>query len=162
MKRYAHSLSPFDLYGTNFCILLFFIVLILITQKLSPVFGIFLFFLFAAIWIISIYKYNDIPSPFENDRDIISSFRTHLWFGSPVPAKVLVYKDGLEVRVLFHRYFIPYDKMENPTKKDDKPISGISIISNLPRVPHKFHFKGFWAGYYQATLKNLWTGDRND
>ncbi len=53
--------------------------------------------------------YNRLPSPFERNRELIASYTgggsIALFTGSWPFFKLIVYKDGLEVRVMFHRFF---------------------------------------------------------
>jgi len=50
---------------------------------------------------------------------------------------------GEEIRVMFHRFFIPYDKMEDlPDKIKFFSLGGILFKSDLPGVPSRIRFNG--------------------
>ena len=99
------------------------------------------------------FIYNLVSSPLERDRNII---RTFIGGGYPPQHyrgsvswplhRLLVYEDGLEIRVKFHCFFIPFDKMIKlsmvwPTdgmvmKRDTR----LKIESDLPGVPKRLIF----------------------
>jgi hypothetical protein len=88
--------------------------------------------------------YNILPSPFEKNKQSIASYTgggTVLLFGGSWPFfRLIVYEDGLEVRVMFHRFFIPYEHMEDIPEKVGFFSRGILIKSNLPGVPSGIRF----------------------
>jgi hypothetical protein len=55
----------------------------------------------------------------------------------------MVYEDGVEVRVEFHRLFIPYNKMADLPNKIGFFGRGVLIKSDLPGVPSGIRFSGF-------------------
>lgn len=89
--------------------------------------------------------FNRIPSPFQKDRQVIRSFTgggsLFLFQGSWPFFRLLVYSDGLEVRVMLHRFFIPYDKMGGFPDKLGFFNLGLCIKSDLPGVPSNIRFK---------------------
>ena len=96
---------------------------------------------------LSPVAYNFLPSSFQKQRNPIESFTgggsIFLFSGTWPFFKLIVYKDGLEIRVMFHRFFIPYDKMEDFPEKIGFFSRGILIKSNLPSVPSGIRFQGF-------------------
>jgi len=91
--------------------------------------------------------FNFFPSPFEQSREVVCSSTgggSIFLFRVPWPFfRLLVFQDGLEVRVLFHRYFVPYEKMEGEPKKVGIFVRGFLIESNVPGVPSRLRFYGF-------------------
>jgi hypothetical protein len=91
--------------------------------------------------------YNFFPSSFQKERSPIASFSgggsIFLFHGSWPFFRLIVYNDGLEIRVIFHRFFIPYDKMEDLPEKVGFFSRGILIKSNLPGVPSGIRYQGF-------------------
>jgi hypothetical protein len=55
----------------------------------------------------------------------------------------MVYENALEVRVMFHRFLIPYEKMDDIPDKIGFFSTGILIKSDLPDVPSSIRFSGF-------------------
>lgn len=90
--------------------------------------------------------FNYLPSRFQVERTLMASFTgggsIFLFHGSFPFFRLLVYQDALEVRVMFHRYLVPFDKMENPPEKVGFFTSGLLIKSDLPGVPSNIRFAG--------------------
>jgi hypothetical protein len=92
--------------------------------------------------------YNHIQSPFQKDRRVISSHTgggsINLFNGTWPFFRLLLYEDGLEVRIMFHRYFIPYNMMDDPPEKAGFLSRGLLIKSDLPGVPStiRLHMSG--------------------
>ena len=91
--------------------------------------------------------YNTFPSSFQKERSIVRSFTgggsISLFHGYWPFFKLMVYHDGLEVRAMFHRYFIPYENMDDIPGKVGFFNRGLLIKSNLPDVPSGIRFSGF-------------------
>jgi hypothetical protein len=91
--------------------------------------------------------YNRLPSPFEKGRQLVASYTgggSLLLFGGTWPFfRLMVSDDGLEVRVMFHRFFIPYEHMEDIPEKVGFFSRGILIKSDLPGVPSGIRFMTF-------------------
>jgi hypothetical protein len=146
--KYKDALFPFGILGT-FALL---IAIPLISFFAIERFGdpkqmafmfmpTFLFIFFAPV------AYNFLPSPFQKQRNTIASFTgggsIFLFNGTWPFFRLLVYHDGLEIRIMFHRFFIPYDKMEDIPEKVGFFNRGILIKSNLPEVPSGIRYQGF-------------------
>lgn len=90
---------------------------------------------------------NHRPSPFQRKRDVIAAFTgggsVFLFSGSWPFFRLFVYQDGLEIRVMFHRFFVPYDEMGDIPEKLGFFNRGILIESNLPDVPSGIRFNCF-------------------
>jgi hypothetical protein len=147
---YKDSFFPFGVFGT-FAILFAVAMLILFVAEryvdpelMSVIFTVFFLFIF-----LGPTAYNYIASPFQNDRDLMASFTgggsIYFFSGSWPFFRLLIYNDGLEVRVMFHRFFIPYDKMDAPPKKARFFFWGLLIRSDLPGVPSRIRFYPFRA-----------------
>jgi hypothetical protein len=91
--------------------------------------------------------FNYLPSPFQAGKPLIASFTgggsIYLFSGSVPFFRLMVYDNALEVRVMFNRYLVPYDKMEDPPEKIGFFTSGLLIKSDLPGVPSNIRFAGF-------------------
>lgn len=100
--------------------------------------------------------YNKLPSPFEKDRELIASYTgggsIAFFRGSWPFFKLIVYKDGLEVRVMFHRFFIPFEHMEDIPEKLGFFSRGIPIKSDLPDVPSSIRFMPFGMKKVNQTI----------
>jgi hypothetical protein len=145
---YKEALFPFGVFGTFAIFLAVPLLLMFIGQKyVSPeLMAIFFaaFFLFIFLGPVS---YNYLHSSFQDRREVIASFTgggsIFLFHGSWPFFRLIVYKDGLELRFMFHRFFIPYDKMEDIPDKGGFFNRGILIKSDLPDVPSGIRFGGF-------------------
>jgi uncharacterized membrane protein (UPF0136 family) len=145
---YKESPVPFGVVGTFAILLGVPMIGIMFAQKYAnpAAFG----FLFAAMFLIIFLGpalYNRMPSSFEQTRTVAASYTgggSLLMFNGSWPFfRLLVYDDGVEVRVMFHRFFIPYDKMEDLPEKIKFFSSGILFKSDLPGVPSRIRFYGF-------------------
>jgi hypothetical protein len=91
--------------------------------------------------------YNFVPSPFQRERSLIASHTSggsiFLFSGTWPFFRLMIYADGIEVRVMFHRFFIPYDKMDDLPEKLGFFSRGLLIKSNLPGVPSGIRFYSF-------------------
>jgi hypothetical protein len=145
---YKEALVPFGLIGSFIIILVsFFLIMFIIEKYAGMEFMPFIFIPFFLLIFIGPIVYNYIPSSFQAKRDIVASFTgggsIFLFHGSWPFFRLMVYKDGLEVRFMFHRFFIPYDKMANIPDKVGFFNRGILIKSDLPDVPSGIRFVGF-------------------
>jgi hypothetical protein len=145
---YKEALFPFGILGTFAVVLAGPMLFIFIGEKyVRPEFMPFLFGPFFLFIFLGPVLYNNIPSSFQKKRDIVASFigggSIFLFHGSWPFFRLIVYKDGLEVRVMFHRFFIPYEKMEDIPDKVGFFNRGILIKSDLSDVPSGIRFSGF-------------------
>jgi len=146
--KYKDALLPFGILGT----FALFIAVPLLSFFAIERFGdskqmAFLFMPTFLCIFLSPIVYNFFPSPFQNQRNSIASFTgggsIFLFNGTWPFFRLIVYSDGLEIRVMFHRFFIPYDKMEDIPEKVGFFSRGILIKSNLPDVPSGIRYQGF-------------------
>ncbi len=90
--------------------------------------------------------YNFVPSPFQKTRQLIDSYicgGSTLFGSGTVPFfRLLLYRDGLEVRFMLQRYFVPYDRMEEPAEKTGFFSAGLLIKAELPGVPSSILIAG--------------------
>ncbi|MBE0618618.1 MAG: hypothetical protein IH608_11945 [Proteobacteria bacterium] len=91
--------------------------------------------------------YNFVSSPYQEGRRVVATFTgggsVFLFNGSWPFFRLLVYHDGLEVRVMLHRFFVPYDGMDELPQKVGFFSRGLLIRSDLPGVPSRIRFQGF-------------------
>lgn len=89
--------------------------------------------------------YNFVPSPFQERRRLVTSFTgggsIYLFSGSWPFFRLLVYADGLEIRVMFHRFFVPYDRMDELPQKVGFFSRGLLVRSDLSGVPSRIRFQ---------------------
>ena len=171
-KKYKNSPLPFGVYITH---LLFFIMLISIIVSIAIISAkywienieITILLIISTILLsgISLYTFNNRPSPFEQTHEKITSFTgggsiyvsPGWWWGLMIASeflfppnwpcfRLLIYKNGLEIRLFFHCFFIPYDLMENPF--NDGPIK-IDVFLNI------FSFNLDSIHYGRSYLKHL-------
>ena len=148
IESYKESPFPFGVIGT-FTILLGIPMagMILAHKYASPaLFG----FLFVSMFLVIFAGpalYNRAASSFEQGRTVVASYTgggSLLMFNGSWPFfRLLAYDDGVEIRVMFHRFFIPYDKMEDFPDKLGFFSRGILFKSDLPGVPSRIRFYGF-------------------
>jgi len=101
--------------------------------------------------------YNKLPSRFQTNRRLIKSFTggvgVFLLHASWPFGKLLVYEDGIEIRFMFHCYYISYEKMAMSTNFL-LFIGGVIIESDLPNVPKSIRFSGFKNREIYDLIKN--------
>ncbi len=158
--KYADSPFPFGIAGTfalSIAIPLLFVVAALgfagpelVPYAIAPAF----LLVFCAP-----VAYNYYPSPFQEKRSLLTSCTgggaIFLFNGSWPFFRLMVYKDGVEVRVMFHRYFVPYDEMADLPDKLGFFSRGLLIKSDLPGVPSRIRFSGFGMKNLVRTVSEL-------
>jgi len=64
------------------------------------------------IYAFGIPLYARRPTPFERGRRVVAAFDINgvnlLW---KAPARLILYRDAMEIRIFFHAYLIPYDRI---------------------------------------------------
>lgn len=157
--KYKDSVLPFGILGTFVLIMLLGMVPFFILMKNSnnDNFGFFFFPAFIFIFFTPII-YNYLPSPFQKQRKVLASYTgggsINLFNGSWPFFRLFVYNDGLEIRVMLHRFFVPYDKMSDPPEKLGFFNRGIFIESDLPGVPSGIRYSGFGMNKVIKTIKH--------
>jgi hypothetical protein len=156
-STYTDSPFPFGIVGTFVPMVLILILgtftgVALAGPEIMPFIFIPLFF---AVF-IGPALFNRRMSPFERSRTLIDSFTgggsIFLFHGSWPFFRLLVYRDALEVRVMYHRFLIPFDMMEELPETVGFFSSGIPIRSNLPGVPSCIRFNGFGSNRIAKSL----------
>ena len=151
-NKYNHS--PFPLGVTGTFLILFIPTLIIILAWIKSMgprdpSDALPFLLIPIVLLIVILPslYNLIASPFEKARKVIASFTgggsLSLFHGTWPMFRLLIYEDGLEIRVFLHCFFIPYDKMDYPFEKISFSSTRLLIESDLPEVPSQIRFAVF-------------------
>lgn len=148
VQTYKDALFPFGILGTFALLIGGLMIMVFSVEKylgesLRPV----IFLAGFAFVFFSPMIYNRFPSPFEKNRQVIASYTgggtVFLFQGTWPFFRLIVYEDGIEVRVMFHRFFIPYEHMEDIPEKVGFFSRGILIKSNLPGVPSGIRFMAF-------------------
>lgn len=100
--------------------------------------------------------YNRFTSHFERNRKVVASFTGGvsilIFSASPPFSRLLVYEDGIEIRVLFQCFFIPYDRMADLDQKPSFFFPGFVIKSDLPDVPTRIRYAGVFGGNIDKVL----------
>ncbi|MDH3973904.1 MAG: hypothetical protein OEV42_06455 [Deltaproteobacteria bacterium] len=147
-EKYCDALLPFGVPGTFALIIAVPFISVFAIERHSGLQQMPIMIVPAVFFILFIsIIYNFFPSPFQKKRDKIASFTgggsIFLFNGSWPFFRLLIYHDGLEIRVMFHRFFIPYDKIEAMPEKTGFFSRGILIKSNLPDLPSGIRYQGF-------------------
>jgi hypothetical protein len=148
--KYKDSPSPFGVFGTFSILIAVPLVILMIALKyIGPQAMPFVFFPMFLLIFIGPAWYNRVQSPFELERgrNLVASYTgggsIFLFNGSWPFFRLLVYQDGVEIRAMFQRHFIPYDKMDDIPDKVGFFSRGILFKSNLPDIPSGIRFQGF-------------------
>lgn len=146
--KYKDALFPFGLLGTlAISIAAPLAIMFVLSQRYGEKVFLFIMPLFFIFIFLGPVIYNQLKSPFEKQREVLSSYTgggsTFLFSGSWPFFNLLVYRDGVEIRVFFHRFFVPYDKMDDLQEKIGFFTMGILFKSDLPGVPSRIRFQGF-------------------
>ena len=147
-ETYKEALLPYGIFGTFALLIAVPLVLFFMAEKflgpqrLAPMFfPVFLCIFFGPV------LYNFLPSSFERERSRVAAHTgggsIFLFSGSWPFFRLLIYDDGVEIRVMLHRFFIPYDKLEDLPSKVGFFSLGIRFTSNLPGVPSNIRFYSF-------------------
>lgn len=146
--KYKNSPSPFGVIGTFVLILGGTMLAVIAGEKFlgEGVLMVILPIMFA-LFFLGTPLFNLMLSPFEKDRVLLKAYigggSIYLFNGSWPFFRLMVYADALEVRVMFHRFLIPYGEMEDIGDKVGFFSSGLLIKSDLPGVPSRIRFSGF-------------------
>ena len=146
--RYKDSPSPLGVGGTFIVLLAVPLAAMMIAQTVfgPQAIAVLVIPLFLPIFVGPVL-YNRSVSPFERERGLVASYTgggsIFLFNGTWPFFRLLVYADGVEIRVMFHRFFIPYDRMEDLPEKPGLFSSGVPFRSGLPEVPSSIRFYGF-------------------
>lgn len=146
--KYKEALLPFGVFGTSAFVIGIPLLAIFILQKyFGPAAAACVFFPILILIFFGSVVYNYVPSCFQRERSVVASYTGGgsilLFHGSWPFFRLIVYEDGVEVRVEFHRFFIPYDKMGAIPSKIGFFNRGLLIQSDLPGVPSSIRFNGF-------------------
>ena len=145
---YKDALLPFGVLGTFALLIAVPMLIFLLVEKYAGPEKLAFMFMPTFLFIfLTPVAYNLVPSPFQRERTLIASYTgggSIFFFNGTWPFfRLMVYKDGIEVRVMFHRFFIPYDKLEDFPEKLGFFSVGLPIRSNLPGVPSSIRFHAF-------------------
>lgn len=147
-NKYINALLPFGIHGNLAFLVICAIALIFMVDTYfeAPVKLALSFVFFISIFFIPIY-YNSLKSPFEEGRNKINSFTgggsVFMMSGSWPFFKLIIYDDGIEIRFILHRFFIPYESLSDTPEKAYFFSWGIVLKSDLPNVPSIIRFMSF-------------------
>ena len=156
ISDYKDSLFPFGVNITFMITFLPFMVAILLASEfLDEAYTPLIFMTCFLILFFGPIIYNSQDSPFETKRELISSHvlggSVFLFSGTWPFFRLLIYKDGIEVRTMYHRFFLPYYKSE--IKEDRKMMrTDILIKSDLLDVPSKIRL---YTGKSKKIMKEI-------
>lgn len=145
---YHDSPVPFGFLGT-FALLMVvpFCIIILAEKYIGPQTSPFLPFAAGFLVFFCVVFYNRLQSRFElaGGRVLVASYTgggsIMLLNGTWPFFRLLVYQDGLEIRVMLQRFFIPFDKVESLSQNKGFFNRGMLVKSNLPGVPSDIRFR---------------------
>ena len=145
-EDYTSSILPIGLFGSFLVFLVGSIALIgAILEFAGDMLSLATPFIFISVFLSPIL-YNYRKSIFENDRKplkkITGGGSISLFSGTVPFFRLLIYDDGLEIRVMFNSFFIPYTKMSEPPHRVGSLTKGLAIKSDLPGVPAVIRFLG--------------------
>lgn len=165
--RYKDSPFPFGILGTFLVLMALPMAAFFIgRQHLGPE-GFALVFLLGFIFIfVGPTLFNYLPSPFAKGRRQLAAFTgggsIYLFNGSWPFFRLVVYDDALEIRVMLHRFLVPYDRMEDLPEKVGFFTTGLFIRSDLPGVPSRIRFSGFGMKNILRVLNDARAGRHPD
>jgi len=146
---YKDSPLPFGIVGTFVPMVATLVLGAFVVQKYAGVEMMGMYFMSVFLFVfIGPVIYNFRTSPFQRNRKFITAYTgggsIFLFHGSWPFFRLLVYQDALEVRVMFHRFLVPFDRMEDIPENIGFFSSGLLIKSDLPEVPSSIRFS--WIG----------------
>jgi len=158
VMRYKESPFAFGVVGTFLLLLAVPMLVMLIAVKtIGPqVIPMLLLPIFILVF-VGPTLYNRAVSSFERERDVTASYTgggsIFMFNGSWPFFRLLVYADGVGIRVMFHRFFIPYDRMEDLPEKQGFFSSGVPFRSDIPEVPSSIRFYAFRSKNVLAAVR---------
>lgn len=160
-KQYFHSTLGISLETTEILIVIFIITSILIFGKLFPTVIVIPFFFIFPFIVSSIW--NRKKSMFEIKNDLIAKYNGVFMNDSKHPLlpaytpiyKILIYKKGIEIRVLFSSLFIPYEKvLKIENKRATTWGQQIIIYSNVDYISQRIALEGLKENVYTIVEKS--------
>lgn len=145
--KFKDALLPVGLHGTFVLEIMVLFAFIFLAQSVwgENAVGWAFFVVFPVVFLAPML-YNFLTSPFEEGRQRIAAFTgggSIAFFSGSWPFfRILIYTDAVEVRVMLHRFLIPYEHMKPIKKPGFFSLGGIVITSDLPGVPAKIRFHG--------------------
>ncbi len=143
--KYKHSLFPFGQIGAVFiCISPIFIFIAFFRDPSNWDYLPLLMMLYILFLFVGPIMFNWKTSPFENTRELLESATcqasTTMTLRMTPGSRLLIYDDGIEFRIFFNAYFLPYDKIEKIVKEESFFSRHLTICSDLPGVPKNIRF----------------------
>jgi len=139
---YTQSLIPVKPQVLFAIVILAFIFSVgLLSNVLPDFFGVFIFLVCFAGLFLGLRNYSRRPTKFETKYNFIQKFDASLSidnFHGPL-GKVLIYKEGIEVRFFFKSYFVPYEKIISLNSKKSLIANEIKIEINFKSLPKKIN-----------------------
>lgn len=109
------------------------------------------------------FSWNELKSSFEREREVLATYRVGislLLFNATVPfCKVLVYRDGVEIRVQYTRFFLPYDRLTSPPSLEGILSGTVVFKSRLPGVPESIRIHTSKASGILARIEGAREGE---
>lgn len=141
-SKYSDSVFPFNI-GISFFLTLVIILLsgaisgyLLSDYNFPQAGGIILLIIFVAL-LLTPLLYNRMKSPFQQDKTILNTYdgigtmqglRGALF-------RLILYKEGIEIRAFYHRYYIPFKKTKNIVIEKGYISKTFNIDSEIKGVP---------------------------
>ena len=147
-KKYVEALIPFGFVETTIFFVSVPLIFLFFLEKFWNDRSTFHYWVLGTILVFTIVHiiYNARPSSFELNRTVIEWYvggGSILLFGATWPFyKLIIYEDGIEIRFMFHRFFIPYDLLDSVENKFWFSKKSIYIQSNIVGVPSDIYFYG--------------------
>lgn len=106
--------------------------------------------------------WNELVSSFQRSREVLSSYRvgiSMLFFNATSPlCKILIYPDGVELRLQFTRYFLPYEKCTEPPKLEGMFSNTLVLRTRIPDVPQTIRIRTGHASKILAEIEKARVG----
>lgn len=141
LDRFSYSAVPFSIITAWFlfsCAPILILLYLATSEKISRTGG---GIFFAAVLLFNFVGpaiYSKRPTPFQGGRTPIGYFALRgvgPLFYYNYPSWVLIFTDGIEVRVFYHCFFIPYEHVTSPPGKKGFFHKHLRIKTDIPGFP---------------------------
>ncbi len=144
-KKYSDSLMPSGI-GTSFCLILAAFIaagaaagfLLNDSDDFQQLGGISLLAVFLAL-LAGPALYNKRKSRFEKDREVLEEYNGAGTIQGlrGVFFRLLIYEDGIEIRAFYHRYFIPYNRIQKLSIRENNFSTVLNFPTGIDKIPDR-------------------------
>ncbi len=153
-NKYSDSLFPFGI-GTTFCLILMISLftgaimgyLLRNNHSFEQGGGIILLIIIIILFVVPMFG-NRKKSHFEQNKKVLAEYDGIGTIQGLRGAmfRLVIYEEGMEIRALYHRYYIPFKEIKKVEKKEGYFSKRLDIVTGISGIPD----------YIESSDKKFW------